>query len=151
MELLTNLMIQVIRADNVVNLQDHLNDLGSQLELLLLGHESFIDTLVLHVIVTLTHQKNSKINYEIFAVNTDSGVIVLQLSSLSFSNRFDGPETAVVSKSSWDLLESISEGSDGILFDSWNLKKIKIIPNTLTLSAALLTAIPAAISGAPPP
>lgn len=62
--------------------------------------------------------------YKKFAVNTNSGVASLDLRSLNISNSFNGPETTVVGKDGGSLFEGISESSNGILFNTSDLRKI---------------------------
>lgn len=43
----------IVGLDHIVDLENHLDDLGGQLDLLLLRGQCFIDLLVLHVVGTL--------------------------------------------------------------------------------------------------
>lgn len=51
---------EIVRGDNVIDFEDHLDNLGGQLELLSLGVQGFIDFLFLHVDGTHIHAIDSK-------------------------------------------------------------------------------------------
>lgn len=51
------------------------------------------------------------------------GVLVNLLGS-GLSQGFERIHTTVLSEGEWDDFQSIGESSDGILFDSWDLKKL---------------------------
>lgn len=50
---MSHLSLVAIGLDNVVDLEDHLDDLGGQLQLLLLREEGLVDLLLLHIVGAL--------------------------------------------------------------------------------------------------
>jgi hypothetical protein len=97
-------------GDNIVDFQDHLNDLGSQLQLLFLRVNRLEDTLLVHVVGSEGH-----------GVNSDEWVLLFDLHFLDVTYIGDWVESGVLSESHWDLLESVGESADGILFNSIDL------------------------------
>lgn len=100
----------IIWGDNIINFEDHLDDLGGELKLLFLGEEGFVDLGFLHVGVTVLH-----------TVDSVEGGLLLDLLGLALGEGLDWVETGVVSEGGWDVLEGISESADGVLFDVWDL------------------------------
>mmetsp|Transcript_54763 Transcript_54763/g.91024 ORF Transcript_54763/g.91024 Transcript_54763/m.91024 type:complete len:479 (-) Transcript_54763:379-1815(-) len=98
------------RLDDVVDLQDHLDDLSGEQELLLLGQEGLVDSSLLHVT-----------SGEFKAVDTDAGVLLSDLLGLDRSEGLDGLETRVLGKGHGDDVEGIGKSTDGVLLDGGDL------------------------------
>jgi hypothetical protein len=62
-----------------------------------------------------------KATYSLHTVNTIDMSVFINLKSSSLSQGFQWVHTTVFSKGKWDHFQSISEGSDSILFNSCDL------------------------------
>ena len=90
--------------DNIIDLENHADELSSELELLLLTNESLEHLLITHGLVALVE-----------AINADVGIVGGDLSSLDISKGSDRGKTTVLSKSDGSSLKSLSESSDSVL------------------------------------
>eukprot|EP00050_Salpingoeca_kvevrii_P010683 m.9769 g.9769 ORF g.9769 m.9769 type:complete len:527 (-) comp3015_c0_seq2:171-1751(-) len=102
-------LLAAVDAD-VVNLQNHLDELRRQADLLLLADESFNNALLAHVIGALLQAVNAKV-----------GVLLQNLAAAHFSERFDWGKAAVLGKGHGDGLEGIGKGAHGILLERLDL------------------------------
>ena len=55
-----------MRLNNIIDFQNHLADLSSQLELLFLGIETFVDSLSLHVVGSSSEAVHPKVRVTVF-------------------------------------------------------------------------------------
>lgn len=99
----------IIRRNDIIYFEDHLDDLSSELKLLFLGKVGFVDLGFSHIGVSILH-----------AVDSVVGVFFSDLLGLALGEGLDWVETGVVSEGSGDVLESVSEGADGVLFNIGN-------------------------------
>ena len=97
-------LLVVAHADDVVDLEDHLHDLGSEEELLLLSDEGLEDALGLHVVGS-----------GLVAVDSEEGVLGLELLALDVGELLDGGKAAVLGEGKGDVVKGVGEGADGVL------------------------------------
>lgn len=100
----------LLGCNDIIDFEDHFDDLRCKLELLLLRHDRLEDALLEHVVGAEGH-----------GIDTDEGVLLLNLHLLDLAYIFDRVETRVLSQRHGDLLESVSEGSHGVLLDTVDL------------------------------
>ncbi len=99
-----------MRFNNVIYLQNHFANLSGQLELLFLRIKSFINSLGLHIVSSISE-----------AVYSEVRVAVLLLLGLQVGEVLNSGKSRVLSKGNGHLIEGISEGSDGVLVSSGDL------------------------------
>lgn len=97
-------------GDHVVDLKDHLNDLGSELELVPLRGSRLKHTLLVHISSSLAE-----------SIDSDEWVLLCDLLLLDLRNVFNGCVARVLSEGERDLFECIRESADCILLDTFNL------------------------------
>ncbi len=97
-------------GDHIVDLEDHLHDLGGELELVALGLRRLEDALLVHVSGALAE-----------SVHTNEGVALGDLFLLDLGYVLDGVVAGVLGESERDLLEGVGEGADGVLLNAFDL------------------------------
>lgn len=96
--------------DDVVDLEYHFDELGSQKELLTFRNEWVIDVLQLHISSTV-----------LVAVDTDAAVGLGQLLGFDRCKSLDGSQTRVASQCDGDGVQSGGKCTDGVLLDTGDL------------------------------
>ena len=101
------LSLILLWRDNVVNFEDHLHHLCRQFELLLLRHDRFVYTLLVHIRGPF-----------VIGINSNEWVIFSDLLFTQFTYIFDWVVTRVLCQSQWNFFEGVCEGSHCVLFNS---------------------------------
>lgn len=101
------------RHDNLVDLEHHSAQLCGQLKLLLLADQGINNESILHVIVSTSHAVDTQ-----FSTSFTPG---LDLLTLDLGKSSDRVETAVLSESHGYGVESLGEGTHGILLEAGGL------------------------------
>jgi len=99
-----------LRSDDIIDLKDHLHDLGGELELMPLGGGGLEDTLSVHIFGAL-----------VVGVNSDEGVGLFDLFFTHLGDVLDGAETGVLGEGQGDLLKSVGESADSVLLNTLDL------------------------------
>lgn len=103
-------LLSATSNNDVVNLQHHSAELGSQHELLSLSNQWIDDESILHVVRASLH-----------AVDTQSRVLLGDLSGLDAGKGGNWGESGVLGQGHWDLVKSLGESAHGILLKAWRL------------------------------
>ena len=101
--------LQVRGGDDVVDFEDHLDDLGGETELADFAGEGLIDALLPHVVGAAIETVDAKV------AGLGGGV-----QGADFGNDANGAETGVLGERRGDDLESVGKGAHGVLLDSVN-------------------------------
>ena len=104
------LLLKLIVLNDIINLQDHLDQLGGKQELLLLGDERITHMLDLHVI-----------DARVVAVNSQSTIVFCHMARFDLGNSLNWRVTRVLSQSQRNGIQSSSKSTHGILLNSGNL------------------------------
>mmetsp|Transcript_104613 Transcript_104613/g.223600 ORF Transcript_104613/g.223600 Transcript_104613/m.223600 type:complete len:384 (-) Transcript_104613:586-1737(-) len=102
-----SLFDDVSACDDIVDLKNHLDDLGRKTKLTALGGAGLVDILLPHVCLPCQH-----------AINTMPRVVGLLLLCLHLGHLPDAVETAVFRKGHGDDVEGGSEGPHGVLLEA---------------------------------
>ena len=109
-KLLTPLSLVLLWGNDIINLEDHLHYLSSQLQLLLLWHHWLEHTLLGHEAWTCVH-----------CVNTNVWRVFFNLHFLNLLDVFNWWVSRVLSQSHRNLFKGISKSSDSVLLNTFNL------------------------------
>ena len=102
--------LEIVRSNDIINLKNHSAELRGELELLLLADERLDDADILHVVGSHSH-----------AVDAQPRILLLHLSLLQLRHLLHEAESAVLRERGGDLIQRVSEGSEGMLFDTGDL------------------------------
>lgn len=100
----------LLRRNDIVNLEDHFDDLRGQFKLLLLGHHRLKDALFVHIHGSF-----------VISVNAKERVVFSDLLFSQFGYVLDRVVARILSQSHRNFFQSVSKGSHGILFNAGNL------------------------------
>lgn len=103
-------LLSAASNNDVVDFQHHSAELSCQHELLSLSNQWIDDESILHVVRASLH-----------AVDTQSRVLLGDLSRLDAGKGSNWRETGVLRQGHWDLIKSLGESAHGILLKAWGL------------------------------
>jgi hypothetical protein len=94
-------------SNDIVDFEDHFDDLGGELKLLLLGENTLKDTLLGHVSGAL-----------VVGVNTDESAVGLNLLFLDLTYVVYWVVAGVLSQGHWNFFQGVGESSYSVLFNT---------------------------------
>jgi len=103
-------LISLAGQTDVVDLEDHADELRGQRDLLLLGQQSLDHVLRLHVVRALLQ-----------AVDAQARVVLFDLLTLDITQRDDGIEAGIFSQRHGNVIEGVGERAHGVLLQSGDL------------------------------
>ena len=96
-----------MRGNDVVDLEDHFDDLGGELKLLFLGKNTLEDSLLSHVGGAL-----------VVGVHSNEGTVSSDLLFLDLAYVVYWVVARVLSQGHWNFFQGIGKSSDGVLFNT---------------------------------